>query len=49
MNKEELLNLPMVVCAECGWEIIRSIWNAPMCDDCAMNKDMEQQLEREGK
>jgi len=49
MNKEQLLNQPMVVCISCGWEIMRSsVWIAPYCDDCAMDMDMEQQLEREG-
>lgn len=49
MNKEELLKLPMIVCNNCGWEIGRAqIWNEPICDDCAMDKDIEQQREREG-
>jgi predicted RNA-binding Zn-ribbon protein involved in translation (DUF1610 family) len=50
MNKAELLSQPMVVCTGCGWEIGRgSIWNDPLCDDCGMDKDLEQQIEREDK
>ena len=50
MNKAELLSQPMVVCAGCGWEIGRgSVWNDPICDDCGMDKDIEQQIEREDK
>lgn len=49
MNKAELLNQPMVVCTSCGWEIMRSsVWIEPICDDCGMDKDIEQEIEREG-
>ena len=49
MNKEQLLKQPMVVCKSCGWEIARSaVWIKPICDDCALDMDIEQQREREG-
>lgn len=49
MNKEQLLALPMLTCVGCGWEIGRSsiMWHSPLCDDCSMNEDIKQQLERE--
>ncbi len=48
MNKEEMLKQKMIICTNCGWEIARSnVWISPICDDCAMDKDLEQQRERE--
>ena len=44
MNKQELLNLPMVICKGCGWEIGRGQIE-PICDDCEMNLSLQ---EREG-
>jgi hypothetical protein len=41
VNKQELLNLPMVICKDCGWEIGRGQVE-PICNDC------EQLIEREG-
>lgn len=47
MNKEELLKLPMIVCTECGWEIVRSdVWVEPICDDCAMNMTIKHDKEQ---
>jgi predicted Zn-ribbon and HTH transcriptional regulator len=38
MNKQELLEQPMVICKSCGWEIMRSaVWIKPICDDCQGN------------
>ena len=33
VNKQELLNLPMVICKGCGWEIGRGQIE-PICEDC---------------
>lgn len=48
MNKEELLTQPMVVCKSCGWEIMRSsVWFEPICDDCAMDSQIQHNYEQE--
>ena len=45
MTKEE----GMIICKSCGWEIGRGgIWNEPICDDCALDKDIKQLQEIEG-
>lgn len=47
MNKEELLTQSMVVCKSCGWEIARSsVWFEPVCDDCAMNSQIQHNYEQ---
>ena len=36
----------MIVCKSCGWEIKKAMWGEFMCDDCAIDTQIQHNKEQ---